>query len=98
MAGPTAAAPDTPKVTPLPAPERLAAPLPSPLTRFIGREREIDAVTALLREDELRLLTLAGPGGVGKTRLAIEVARRVERDYADGVRFVALAPIRDAAL
>ena len=74
----------------------VAAP-PVPLTTLHGRDEDAGRVIALLRSDETRLLTLTGPGGVGKTRLAIEVARLAERDFADGVCFVSLAPIRDAA-
>jgi predicted ATPase/DNA-binding CsgD family transcriptional regulator/predicted negative regulator of RcsB-dependent stress response len=70
-------------------------PLPSPLTPLVGREREIAAVCDLLRHDEVRLVTLTGPGGVGKTRLAIRVAEEVAADFPDGIAFVALAPIRD---
>jgi predicted ATPase/DNA-binding XRE family transcriptional regulator len=73
------------------------APLPSPLTPLIGREDELAAVTALLGASE-RLVTLAGPGGVGKTRLAIEAARALGAAFPDGLVFVPLAPLTDAAL
>ena len=74
------------------------ASLPVPLTSFIGREREIARVSALLRDNATRLVTLSGPGGVGKTRLALAIAQEVAGDFADGVVWVDLAPIRDPAL
>jgi predicted ATPase len=68
---------------------------PNPL---IGREREVVAVTALLREPEVRLVTLTGPGGTGKTRLALQAGAELLEAFGSGVFFVSLAPIRDPAL
>jgi predicted ATPase/class 3 adenylate cyclase len=70
--------------------------LPTQLTSFVGRERELAEVLALL--DGSRLLTLTGPGGTGKTRLALQLAAAAADSFPDGLWFVALEPLRDAAL
>jgi predicted ATPase/DNA-binding CsgD family transcriptional regulator len=69
--------------------------LPVPLTSFFGREREVAAVAALLRQTFVRLVTLTGTGGVGKTRLALHLAAEGGDTFADGVCFVSLAPVSD---
>jgi len=71
--------------------------LPSQPTPIIGREAEIAALSEKLLQD-LRLLTLVGPGGVGKSRLAVQVAEEVLPAFRDGVWFVGLAPISDPSL
>ncbi len=69
--------------------------LPTPATPLLGRETDVAAVRKLLRQRETRLVTLLGPPGVGKTRLAIDVAHSAHRSFADGAWFVALAAVTD---
>ena len=69
--------------------------LPPLLSSFVGRDHEIDRVVRLLQEPGIRLLTLTGPGGVGKTRLSLAVADRVADNFPDGVWFVDLSALND---
>src|SRR5438477_8845063 len=86
---------------------------PLPLTSFIGRAREVTAACHLLRQPHVRLLTLTGPGGSGKTRLALQIAATLqdgpiaqptdssgpsEQGFTDGIYFIALDAVRDATL
>jgi predicted ATPase/DNA-binding XRE family transcriptional regulator len=73
------------------------ASLPVPLTRLLGRERDLEVLQQWLADPAARLITLVGPGGVGKTRLALEVARKVAGDDSTRVVFVELASIRQTA-
>jgi predicted ATPase/DNA-binding XRE family transcriptional regulator len=81
----------SPPTSPLPS-------LPVPLTALLGRESERARARNLLREGSVRVLTLTGPAGVGKTRLGLEVARDLAPEFAEGVFFIDLGPVRDPAL
>ena len=84
--------PETGQAAPVP----VARELPAPLDRFVGRTDELTRVRRLLTAN--RLVTVTGPGGAGKSRLALEAARRAGTAYPDGIFFVELASIRDPAL
>jgi len=83
---------------PLRAELGLGSQLPLPLTRFVGREPDLARLRELLLSPETRLVTLAGPGGSGKTRLAIETSRSVLQSFRGAVWFVALQDVADGAL
>ena len=83
---------------PLQHAHRPPAALPAQPTPLIGRAREVAQVCARLQTPDVRLLTLTGPGGVGKTRLALQAAGELIADFPDGIWFVNLAPITDASL
>ena len=72
--------------------------LPIPSTSLVGRDLEVAAAANSLRRDDVRLLTLTGPPGIGKTRLALAAAAVLHREFVDGVHFVNLAPVSDADL
>lgn len=92
-------APDLPAdFPPLKTLDRHLGDLPAQPTPFLGRDTERMLLRVLLRRADVRLLTLSGPGGTGKTRLAIEVAAELRNDFADGVAFVGLAANSDPAL
>jgi predicted ATPase/DNA-binding XRE family transcriptional regulator len=72
--------------------------VPTLFTSLVGRERDVEEVCDLLKQSETRLLTLVGTGGVGKTRLALQVATEMRTSFADGVCFVSLASVSDPSL
>ncbi|MEZ4531716.1 MAG: hypothetical protein R2855_11925 [Thermomicrobiales bacterium] len=65
---------------------------------FVGREREVATLRQMIRNPALRLITITGPGGVGKTRLSVEVAGTLERTFGRNIWFVPLAPVGDSTL
>jgi predicted ATPase len=81
---------------PLSAP-RWGNDLPQPPTRFVGRVDEVEALGRAIGEDGARLVTLVGPGGIGKTRLAVQVATTLSERFADGAAFVPLATLQDSS-
>jgi predicted ATPase/transcriptional regulator with XRE-family HTH domain len=83
---------------PEPASRHFAGNLPIPPTSLVGREHETAMIVRQLRDPACRMLTLTGPGGVGKTRLAIEAARQMEGAFSDGVFFLSLAGIHASEL
>ena len=74
---------------------RVANKIPKPITRLIGRRAEIEAIKDCVKRVDVRLVTLSGLGGVGKTRLAIQVAQELISDFKDGVFIISLAPLSD---
>ena len=75
-----------------------AVGIPARPTRLIGREEEVERILAALTDPQIHLLTLTGPGGIGKTRLAVEAASRAQIEFPDGVFFLSLAGTRDVGV
>jgi predicted ATPase len=79
-------------------PATRATHLPVARTGFVGREKEVTATKELLMRQDVRLVTVTGPGGIGKTRLAVEVAGALAESFVGGIHFVPLSPLNDPAL
>jgi len=77
---------------------RPTAPLPRPTTRLIGRDTDVAQVLDLLVDPDVRMVTIVGPGGIGKSRLAVAVAEGAKQRYPDGVVYVELASLREPSL
>src|SRR5688572_16726260 len=80
------------------AANRAVARLPVRLTSFVGREPELNDLQALLSQPAVRLVTVIGPGGIGKTSLAVQAATGLEATYQDGTQFISVAAVSDPAL
>jgi len=76
----------------------LPSDIPAPVTTLVGRDDDVEEVARMLTEPDRRLIVLTGPGGVGKTRLAMAVAERTRREWPDGAAFVDLSPVSDPEL
>lgn len=93
----TTAPPSAPPLPPPTVSQPAGHHLPQQLTSFIGREEELVQIQTLLQAGTSRLISLVGPGGIGKTRLAIEVARATQAHFTHGVYFVGLAGVQEVA-
>ena len=81
-----------------PMPVMRPSNLPAPRTGFVGREKEVEALTDLLQRTDVQLVTLTGPGGIGKTRLALQATAGLAASFPGGTYFIPLAPVNDVAL
>lgn len=93
---PTGHQPVPPGIAPSRPLQHYSTPIPAPVSSIIGRSREINLALRLIRDPDVRLLTLTGPGGVGKTRLALHVARTIQAGSLQNVAYVELGAVSDA--